>query len=119
MNSNINHYIASTNNMQWQPLSEPGIDRTGIFVKVLRYDEVQQRPPSILLKFEPGAQYPYHNHPGGEEIFVTKGSCRVNGTELQAGDYLYTPPGFKNAVKTDTGCEMIFIIPEEVEILEK
>jgi quercetin dioxygenase-like cupin family protein len=119
MNSNIQHYIASTGNMQWKALSEPGINTTGIFVKVLRFDEVQQRPPSILLKFEAGAKYPYHNHPGGEEIFVTKGTCRVNDTELHTGDYLYTPPGFKHEVKTDTGCEMIFIVPEEVEIIEK
>lgn len=38
----------------------------GVFVKSLRYDEAAKRSPSILLKFEPGASYPYHNHPGGE-----------------------------------------------------
>ena len=119
MNTNIKNYIARTGNMEWKPLTEEGIDTSGIFVKILRFDEQQQRPPSILLKFEPGAKYPYHNHPAGEEIFVTKGSCLVNDTLLNAGDYLYTPPGFKHSVKTETGCEMIFIIPEEVEILEK
>jgi quercetin dioxygenase-like cupin family protein len=119
MNKNIQHYIASTGNMEWKPLSEEGIDTTGIFVKILRFDEQQQRPPSILLKFEPGAKYPYHNHPAGEEIFVIQGNCFVNDTLLSAGDYLYTPPGFKHAVKTDTGCELMLIIPEEVEILEK
>ena len=119
MNTNIKNYIARTGNMEWKPLTEEGIDTSGIFVKILRFDEQQQRPPSILLKFEPGAKYPYHNHPAGEEIFVTKGSCMVNDTLLNAGDYLYTPPGFKHSVKTETGCEMIFIIPEEVEILEK
>jgi quercetin dioxygenase-like cupin family protein len=119
MNANMQDYVASTGNMEWKALAEEGIDTTGIFVKILRFDEKQQRPPSILLKFEPGAKYPYHNHPGGEEIFVTKGSCLVNDTLLNAGDYLYTPPGFKHFVKTETGCEIIFIVPEEVEILEK
>jgi quercetin dioxygenase-like cupin family protein len=119
MDTSMQNYIASTGNMEWRPLAEEGIDTTGISVKILRFDEQQQRPPSILLKFEPGAKYPFHNHPGGEEIFVTKGSCLVNSTLLNAGDYLYTPPGFKHAVKTETGCEMIFIVPEEVEILEK
>jgi quercetin dioxygenase-like cupin family protein len=119
MNTDMQNYVTSTGKMNWTPLQEEGVDTTGIFVKILRFDEQQQRPPSILLKFEPGAKYPYHNHPGGEEIFVTKGSCLVNNTLLNAGDYLYTPPGFKHFVKTDSGCEVIFIVPEEVEIMEK
>lgn len=119
MNTNINNYIARTRDMEWQPLTEDGIDTAGIYVKVLRYDEVQQRPPSILLKFDPGARYPYHNHPAGEEIFVMRGSCHVNETLLVAGDYLYTPPGFKHGVKSEDGCELMLVIPEEVEILEE
>ena len=119
MNTNMQNYIASTGNMNWTPLQEEGIDTTGIFVKILRFDEKQQRPPSIMLKFESGAKYPYHSHPGGEEIFVLKGNCLVNDTLLNAGDYLYTPSGFTHRVTTETGCEMIFIVPEEVEILEK
>ena len=118
MSVNINDFITVTGNMEWEPLTEEGIDTKGIFVKALRFDEQKKRSPSILLKFEPGAKYPYHNHPGGEEIFVMKGSCLVNDTLLNAGDYLYTPAGFKHSVKTITGCELLVIIPEEVEILE-
>ncbi len=104
--------------MEWKPLIEEGIDTEGIFIKVLRYDEKQQRSPSILLKFEPGAKYPYHNHPAGEELFILKGSCIVNNIVLNEGDYLYTPPGFKHDVKTISGCELIAIVHEEVEILK-
>ncbi|HEX2630404.1 MAG TPA: cupin domain-containing protein [Chitinophagaceae bacterium] len=118
MKTNINDYIVKTNQQEWSPLKEEGIDTSGIYVKVLRYDEEQQRPPSIVLKFEAGARYPYHNHPGGEELFVLKGSCFVNDTELQAGDYLYTPKDFKHFVRTESGCEILLMIPEEVEILE-
>lgn len=116
MNTDINNYIAKTGNMKWKPLIEEGVDTTGISVKVLRLNE-DQRPPSFLIKFEPGASYPYHNHPAGEELFVLKGSCFVNEVQLNAGDYLYTPPDFKHAVKTETGCELMLIVPEEVEIL--
>lgn len=84
---------------------------------MLRYDESAGRAPSILLKFEPGAKYPYHNHPGGEEIFVLEGSCLIEGAALSAGDYLYTPLGFKHSVKSETGCVLMLVIPEEVEIL--
>jgi len=119
MKTAITNFITKTTEIDWVPLNEEGIDTTGIYVKVLRYDEQQQRPPSILLKFEPGAKYPYHNHTGGEEIFVIKGSCFVEETVLQEGDYLYTPSGFKHAVRTDKGCELMLVIPDEVEILEK
>ncbi|HXL56306.1 MAG TPA: cupin domain-containing protein, partial [Chitinophagaceae bacterium] len=46
----------------------------GVSVISLKFDEATQRSITILLKFEPGASYPYHNHPGGEEIFVLQGA---------------------------------------------
>lgn len=117
MDTNIQNYIRHTAKMDWSPLAEPGTPTVGIFVKALRRDEVG-RPPTILLKFEPGASYPYHNHPAGEELFVLEGTCTIEGATLQAGDYLYTPPGFKHSVRTETGCTLLFIVPEEVEILD-
>jgi quercetin dioxygenase-like cupin family protein len=117
MKTEISDFIVHTNKINWIPLKEEGVSTNGIFVKSLRFDEQQQRSPSILLKFEPGASYPYHNHPGGEEIFVLEGCCFVNESELRVGDYLYTPPGFKHAVKSDTGCVLMLNIPQEVEIL--
>ena len=117
MNTNILNYITSTNAMEWAPLVEKGIDTKGIFVKVLRYDEAAKRAPSILLKFLPGAKYPYHNHPGGEEIFVVEGDAILENAHLSTGDYLYTPPGFKHSVTTATGCILLLMIPQEVEIL--
>ena len=116
MDTNIQNYIRHTPDMEWRPLDEAGIDTSGIFVKALRYTE-DGRPPSILLKFDPGAKYPYHNHPSGEELFVMEGSCTVEGAKLSAGDYLYTPPGLKHSVQSDLGCTLFLMIPEEVEIL--
>lgn len=118
MDTNIKNYITKTEKMEWKPLQEEGVDTKGLFVKILRLNG-DGRPPSFLLKFEARAKYPYHNHPGGEELFVRKGSCYVNKTELNAGDYLYTPPGFKHSVKSETGCELLFIVPEEVEIISE
>lgn len=119
MKTGITGYITKTSQLEWTPLIEKGICTKGIYLKILRFDEQQQRSPTILLKFEPGAAYPYHNHPGGEEIFVMQGSCFINEIELHSGDYLFTPPGFKHNVRTETGCELMLVIPEEVEILEK
>ncbi len=115
--TNIHDYIVKSNLTPWKPLKEEGVDTMGISVKVLRYDEQQKRPPTFLLRFEPGTSYPHHNHPAGEELLVLEGSCEIERAHLVAGDYLYTPEDFKHSVKTETGCTLLFIVPEEVEIL--
>jgi quercetin dioxygenase-like cupin family protein len=117
MNTDISNYIVRNNEKEWQPLIENGIHYEGIWVIPLRYDEAKQRSTSILLKFEPGATYPYHNHPAGEEIFVLSGEAILENTTLSESDYLYTPPNFKHSVTSKTGCTMLFVVPEEVEIL--
>jgi anti-sigma factor ChrR (cupin superfamily) len=117
MNTDINNYIVRANKKDWQPLVENGIHYKGVSVIPLKYDEAKQRSTTILLKFEPGAMYPYHNHPGGEEIFVLTGDAILENIILGEGDYLYTPVNFKHSVTTKTGCIMLFVVPEEVEIL--
>ena len=100
----------------WQPLVERGVKTDGIYIRVLRFDEVKRRAPTFVLRFEPGASYPLHNHPAGEEVFVLEGEVRFGPEQLNAGDYLYTAPGAKHAVFSKDGCTMLFVVPEEVEI---
>ncbi len=118
METDINKYIVHTEQGGWKPLTEEGVDTRGIYSKMLRYDDQQKRPPSFLLKFDAGASYPYHNHPGGEEAFVLEGEVYFNEAKLSKGDYLYTPPNFKHSVKTATGCVILFMVPAEVEIIK-
>lgn len=118
METNIKNYIANSESMEWQPLEEDGVYTKGIFVKILHFNNQTKRAPTFLLKFDAGASYPYHNHPAGEEAFVLEGEVYFNEQKLIKGDYLYTPPTFKHAVKTETGCIILFIVPEEVEILK-
>lgn len=117
MKTDIFDYITKSYETEWKPLVESGVDTKGIFVKTLRYDEGNKRSPTILLKFEAGSSYPYHNHPAGEELFVLEGSAIVEGATLTKGDYLYTPAAFKHKVISKEGCVLLFIVPEEVEIL--
>jgi len=119
MAAEIQNYITRSHQKEWRSLIEPDVNTKGIFVKVLRFNEQTQRAPSILLKFEAGAMYPYHDHPAGEEVFVLEGDAIIGGEKLSAGDYLYTPPGCKHSVKSETGCVLLFIVPEEVEIVKE
>ena len=88
-------------------------------MKVLRFDTSALRAPTILLKFDPGATYPGHTHPGGEEIFVLEGDIRLGKDRLHAGDYLFTAPGNIHAVQSDAGCVVLVSVPEEVETLHR
>lgn len=115
MNTEIQDYIVKTASFEWSPLVEEGVDCTGINWMPLRWEE--NRPVTFLLKFDPGASYPYHNHPGGEEILVLDGSCELESVIFNKGDYLYTPPNFKHSVKSEAGCTLFLMVPKEVEIL--
>ncbi|MBD3298023.1 MAG: cupin domain-containing protein [candidate division Zixibacteria bacterium] len=113
---NGNHLVRS-HTKEWKALDEPGV--TGIDLKVLRYDEDQRRAPTMLLRFAPGARYPAHDHPGGEEVFVLEGNIQIGDVDLNAGDYLYTAPGNSHPVRSDGGCVILVNIPEEVRKLDE
>jgi quercetin dioxygenase-like cupin family protein len=109
--------LVRSGQIEWKALVEPGV--SGVFVKVLRFDSETRRAPTILLKFAPGATYPAHNHPGGEEIFVLEGDLKLGKDHLCAGDYLYTSPNGKHAVRSEKGCIVLVSVPEEVVILQR
>lgn len=102
--------------IDWMPLKEPGIE--GIYVKPLRFDPEQNRVPTFMLKLDPGASYPAHNHPAGEEVFVLEGEVQLGRDYLSVGDYLYTAPGNRHSVKTEAGCVLLLNVPEAVELLK-
>jgi quercetin dioxygenase-like cupin family protein len=98
-------------------LAEEGVN--GASLKVLRFDETTARTPTILLKIEPGATYPAHSQPGGEEIYVLEGDIRLGMDHLHAGDFLYTAPNNTHGVKSDGGCVVLVVVPNEVVKLQK
>jgi anti-sigma factor ChrR (cupin superfamily) len=96
----------------WRTLPAPGIS-----LKVLR-DDKETGESTALLRFQAGARFPAHNHPGGEQIFVLEGDLKIGGERLRAGDYLYTPPNGKHAASTEGGCLFLVTLPEPIQILK-
>lgn len=105
--------VVRTATAAWKPSAVPGVS-----VKVLRRDKATGESTS-LVRFEPRARFPAHNHPAGEEIFVVEGDFTVGPHRLTTGDYLYTPPNEKHAASTEGGCLVIVTLPKPVEILER
>jgi quercetin dioxygenase-like cupin family protein len=88
----------------------------GVSVKGLRRDP-DTGASTVLVKLAPGATFPAHNHPAGEEVFVLEGDVLIGPDRLHAGDYLYTPPDGKHAASSQGGCVFLVTLPRPVEIL--
>jgi hypothetical protein len=44
---------------------------------------------------------------------------RFGAVQLTTGDYRFTPPDATHAVFSRTGCVMLFMVPEDVRILQR
>src|SRR5262245_47039113 len=65
---------------------------------------------SYLVRLEPGARAPAHDHPAGEECIVLEGEVRyIGGSTLRAGDYEAVQPGAHHTeLVSDTGA-LVFL----------
>jgi quercetin dioxygenase-like cupin family protein len=97
----------------WQSTKVPGVS-----VRPLRRNP-ETGESTALVRFAPGARFPAHNHPAGEEVFVLEGEVRIGPDRLRAGDYLYTPPDGKHAASSEGGCVFLVTLPKPVEILKE
>lgn len=116
MKQDNGNQLVRSGEVEWQPLGEENV--SGVYVKSLMFDDAARRSSTILLKFDAGATYPLHDHPGGEEIFVLAGDIKLGKDELFAGDYLFTAVGNKHRVSTKNGCVVLLKAPQEVEIIK-
>ena len=98
---------------EWTPSRTPGIS-----VKLLRRD-TDTGASSSLVRFAPGARFPAHDHPAGEEVFVLEGEVRIGAHLMKAGDYLYAPPGCVHAASSETGCVFMVTLPKPVVLVKE
>ena len=110
--ANLKETFVSSSGAEWRPSKVPGVS-----VKVLRNDR-ETGESAALVRLEPGASFPAHDHPAGEEVFVLEGDVRIGRHHLRSGDYLHTPPDGKHAAASDGGCVFLVTLPKPVVILE-
>ncbi|GAB4297685.1 MAG: hypothetical protein OHK0026_08780 [Rhodocyclaceae bacterium] len=78
----------------------------GVELKMLRQDDTSR---SFLLRMDPGARIPPHEHPLDEECLVLEGDATLNGVLCKAGDYHLAPQGKPHDwVSSEGGC-LLFI----------
>ncbi len=61
-----------------------------------------------VVRYVPGAQFPAHDHPDGEEILVLEGTFSDEHGDWPAGTYLLNPEGFRHAPFSKEGC-LLFV----------
>lgn len=88
---------------RWLPTGLPGV-----WSRVL-YKSKRENRVSMLVKCEPGAYIPHHEHAGIEELIVLEGDLIVGGNKLLAGDYIRTEPGQDHGdAHSEGGCVCLF-----------
>jgi quercetin dioxygenase-like cupin family protein len=64
---------------------------------------------SYMIRLEPGAWAPAHDHPADEECLVLEGTLWQGDVFLKAGDFHVARPGMRHGdLRTDTGA-LVFI----------
>jgi anti-sigma factor ChrR (cupin superfamily) len=95
----------------WRDTPSPGVQ-----FKKLMFDRDSGRS-AVLVRFEPGAVYFAHAHPGGEEYYVLEGTVQDGPESYGPGTYVYHPPGSKHRPVSKDGCLLFISLPQQVEPL--
>lgn len=88
-----------THKMDWQ-----GSPADGVMRKPLEKEYAEHGRATSIVKFLPGAAFPPHEHPMGEEIYVLEGVFSDEFGDYPAGTYIRNPPGSKHAPHSKPGC---------------
>ncbi len=86
----------------WVASPQPGVDR----LMLDRIGEEIARATSFV-RFAAGSFFPFHEHGGGEEVFVLDGTFEDEHGSYPAGTYLRDPVGTSHAPFTRKGCTLL------------
>lgn len=88
---------------RWQPSPAAGVWRYP-----LERESAESGHVTSLVRFEPGAAFPKHLHPLGEEFWVLEGTFSDDNGDYTAGCYVRHPPGSRHRAFSRQGC-VIFV----------
>lgn len=94
--------VIDTNDHPWQPSPVSGVWR-----KPLAREQAERGHATSLVRYAPGAAFPRHGHPLGEEILVLAGIFSDEHGDFGAGTYFRNPPGSSHAPFSNEGCVLL------------
>jgi anti-sigma factor ChrR (cupin superfamily) len=83
----------------------------GVRTKKLRKD-ARRGTMTLLLELEPLALAPAHDHDGGEDSYVIRGSCRIGALALNVGDFHHADAASHHGdiVASEEGCLLLLTV---------
>ncbi len=90
---------------QWQASPAPGVSRKRLYRADARAGAT--RAVTSLVRYAPGARFPQHPHPGGEEILVLDGVFCDQMGRWPAGTLLLHPEGYSHSPYSEEGCLLL------------
>lgn len=97
----LKEVLIDTKALDWQASPMAGVWR-----KPLAREEAERGHATSIVKYEAGSFFRSHPHPGGEEIFVIRGTFSDESGDYHAGSYFRNPPGTSHAPHSKSGCEL-------------
>jgi anti-sigma factor ChrR (cupin superfamily) len=93
--------VADSARMKWRPSGTPGI-------AIKEFYSDSSHPERVaLIKWKPGARYPRHSHPGGEEFLVLEGALVDEAGRYRHGAWIRNPPGSAHEPSSPEGCVLL------------
>jgi anti-sigma factor ChrR (cupin superfamily) len=93
---------ADTAQMEWTPSPSRTVWRKRVHL----VGPPESGQVTSVVRYEPGATFPAHDHPEGEEILVLDGIFSDEHGDWPAGSYLLNPEGFRHAPFSREGCTL-------------
>ena len=85
----------------------------GIHVKILARN-AENDSVSMLVRLDPGTDYPGHRHAGIEELHLLHGILKVDDRTLYPGDFIHSEAGsVDHRVWSETGCTCFLLTSTE------
>ena len=79
----------------------------GVWRKPLAREDAERGHATSIVRYDAGARFRAHNHPGGEEILVLEGTFSDETGDFHAGTYFRNPVGFRHAPYSEEGCVIL------------
>lgn len=99
--------------LPWQPTLWAGIEK-----KVLLEDP-ESGLTTLLMRWAPGAELPYHEHVRIEQTYVLEGSLVDDDGAATAGNFVWRPPGSRHVVRAPEGALLLAFFLQPNEFLDE
>ncbi len=107
MLAELSSRYVNLDDLPWQADMTADIER-----KVL-FEDKERGIMTLLVRWQPGAELPMHEHTDFEQSFILEGSLCDHEGECTAGNYVWRPPGSRHRAWSPNGCLLlaIFLAP--------